>query len=197
MLGISTGVAGADGLVLSAPAGEWVGRSVTLVGALPPSRDQTMPISHSAATELAQLLNGASAGELIPELVRQGLQALIEAEAAAAIGADRHERTAQRRGHRNGSRDRLLATPAGDIQLRIPRFRTGSFFPSLLEPRRRVDRALLPGVNYVGGRFASKTCYPFSLTPGNTGSLLCSSFSSTGYGAAKACSISCSICFSR
>jgi len=101
-----------------------------------------MPISHSAATELAQLLNGASAGELIPELVRQGLQTLIESEATAAIGADRHERTAQRRGHRNGSRDRLLATPAGDIQLRIPRFRTGSFFPSLLEPRRRVDRAL-------------------------------------------------------
>jgi transposase-like protein len=101
-----------------------------------------MPTSHSAVTELAQLLNGASAGELIPELVRQGLQALIEAEAAAAIGADRHERTAQRRGHRNGSRDRLLTTPAGEIQLRIPRFRTGSFFPSLLEPRRRVDRAL-------------------------------------------------------
>ena len=112
-----------------------------------------MPISDSAATELAQLLSGASAGELIPELVRQGLQALIEAEAAAAIGADRHQRTDQRRGHRNGSRDRLLATPAGDIQLRIPRFRTGSFFPSLLEPRRRVDRALWAVVMeaYVSG----------------------------------------------
>jgi putative transposase len=101
-----------------------------------------MPISDSAASELAQLLRSGTAGELIPELVRQGLQALIEAEAAAALGADRHERTAQRRGHRNGSRERLLATPAGDVQLRIPRFRTGSFFPSLLEPRRRVDRAL-------------------------------------------------------
>jgi putative transposase len=85
--------------------------------------------------------------------VRQGLQALIEAEAAAALGADRHQRTAERRGHRNGSRDRLLATPAGDIQLRIPRFRTGSFFPSLLEPRRRVDRALWAVVMeaYVSG----------------------------------------------
>lgn len=112
-----------------------------------------MPISDSAATELAQLLSGASAGELIPELVRQGLQALIEAEAAAALGADRHERTVQRRGHRNGSRERLLATPAGDVQLRIPRFRTGSFFPSLLEPRRRVDRALWAVVMeaYVSG----------------------------------------------
>jgi hypothetical protein len=45
-------------------------------------------------------------------------------------------------GHRNGSRDQLLTTPAGDIQLRIPLFRTGSFFPWPLEPRRRVDRAL-------------------------------------------------------
>ncbi|WP_191964910.1 IS256 family transposase [Synechococcus sp. RSCCF101] len=112
-----------------------------------------MPISDSAASELAQLLGSGSAGDLIPELVRQGLQALIEAEAAAALGADRHQRTAERRGHRNGSRDRLLATPAGDIQLRIPRFRTGSFFPSLLEPRRRVDRALWAVVMeaYVSG----------------------------------------------
>jgi putative transposase len=112
-----------------------------------------MPISDSAATELAQLLGSGTAGELIPELVRQGLQALIEAEAAAALGADRHQRTDQRRGHRNGSRERLLATPSGDIQLRIPRFRAGSFFPSLLEPRRRVDRALWAVVMeaYVSG----------------------------------------------
>jgi len=112
-----------------------------------------MPISHSAATELEQLLGSGTAGELIPELVRQGLQALIEAEATTALGADRHQRTDQRRGHRNGSRDRLLTTTAGDIQLRIPRFRTGSFFPSLLEPRRRVDRALWAVVMeaYVSG----------------------------------------------
>jgi putative transposase len=43
---------------------------------------------------------------------------------------------------RNGGRPRLLSTPAGDIELRIPKLRVGSFFPSLLEPRRRVDRAL-------------------------------------------------------
>jgi putative transposase len=60
--------------------------------------------SRRAPRELAQLLGRGTAGELIPGLVRQGLQALIEAEAAAALGADRHERTARRRGHRNGSR---------------------------------------------------------------------------------------------
>lgn len=112
-----------------------------------------MPISDSAASELAQLLRSGTAGELIPELVRKGLQALIKAEAAAALGADRHQRTMERQGHRNGSRDRLLATPASDVQLRIPRFRTGNFFPSLLEPRRRVDRALWAVVMeaYVSG----------------------------------------------
>ena len=93
-----------------------------------------MPISDSAATELAQLLGSGTAGELIPELARQGLQALIEAEAAAALGADRNQRTDQCRGHRNGSRERMLATPAGDIQLRIPRFRTGSFIPRFWNP---------------------------------------------------------------
>jgi len=56
-----------------------------------------MPIFDSAATELAQLLGSGTAGELIPELVRQRLQALIKAEAAAALGADRDLRTAERR----------------------------------------------------------------------------------------------------
>ena len=50
-----------------------------------------MPISHSAATELEQLLGSGIAGELISEQVRQGLQALIEAEAATALGADRRK----------------------------------------------------------------------------------------------------------
>jgi putative transposase len=43
---------------------------------------------------------------------------------------------------RNGSRPRTLSTPAGDLRLRIPKLRTGSFFPALLDRRRRVDQAL-------------------------------------------------------
>jgi Transposase, Mutator family len=50
--------------------------------------------------------------------------------------------TATRTGLRNGSRPRLLSTPAGDLELAIPKLRTGSFFPSLLERRRRMDQAL-------------------------------------------------------
>jgi hypothetical protein len=50
--GLSTGHVGAYGPLLKAPAGKWEGWSVTLVGAMPPSRDQTLPIYDSAATEL-------------------------------------------------------------------------------------------------------------------------------------------------
>jgi putative transposase len=46
------------------------------------------------------------------------------------IGAGRYERTASRTTHRNGSRARLLSTEAGDVELKIPKLREGSFFPT-------------------------------------------------------------------
>src|SRR4029450_4379493 len=65
-------------------------------------------------------------------------QALIEAQLTAVIGAAPHERTPDRLAQRNGHRPRVLTTTAGDLELRIPKLRAGSFFPSLLERRRRV-----------------------------------------------------------
>jgi len=81
------------------------------------------------------------------------LQALIDAEATAQIGAERFERTSTRTTQRNGTRDRLLSTKAGDVGLKIPKLRQGSFFPSILERRRRIDRALFAVVMeaYVHG----------------------------------------------
>jgi transposase-like protein len=76
------------------------------------------------------------------EILTVALQELIEAELIAAIGAAPGERTPERTAQRNGHRPKLLSTPAGDVDVGIPRLRTGSFFPELLEPRRRVDRAL-------------------------------------------------------
>ena len=58
------------------------------------------------------------------------------------IGAGRYERSDNRATERNGHRPRLLATQAGDLELKIPKLRKGSFLPSVLEPRRRIDRAL-------------------------------------------------------
>jgi putative transposase len=81
------------------------------------------------------------------------LQALIDLEATHEIGATPYERTETRTNERNGSRPRLLATQAGDIELAIPKLRKGSFFPSILEPRRRIDQALYAVVMeaYVAG----------------------------------------------
>ena len=112
-----------------------------------------MPKTHAAAPELASLLDGSSAGELIPELARRGLQQLIELEVAAVLGADRHERSEERLGYRNGYRPRTLTTQVGDLDLLIPKLRSGSFLPSILEPRRRVDQALYAVIMeaYIGG----------------------------------------------
>jgi putative transposase len=101
-----------------------------------------MPKTYCAAPDFAPLLDGSSAGELIPELARYGLQQLIELEVAAVLGADRHERSEDRLGYRNGYRPRSLTTQVGDIELQIPKLRQGGFLPSILEPRRRVDQAL-------------------------------------------------------
>src|SRR5688572_8449699 len=87
------------------------------------------------------------------QMVQQFAQAVIELEAEQQIGAGRHERSPSRTTQRNGYRERGLATRVGELELRIPKLRTGSFFPSLLEPRRRAERALLAVVQeaYVEG----------------------------------------------
>jgi transposase-like protein len=101
-----------------------------------------MALSQSALSELLDAFRAGDGVDLIRESVRVVLQELIEAEAAEVIGAGRYERTDSRVTERNGSRPRLLTTKAGDVALSIPKLRAGSFFPSVLEPRRRIDQAL-------------------------------------------------------
>ncbi|MFC4498775.1 YdeI/OmpD-associated family protein [Streptomyces vulcanius] len=69
------------------------------------------------------------------------VQELIEAEATAHVGAEWNEHTPTRTNVRNGHREKVLTTLADDLDLEIPKVRTGSFFPSLLERRRRIDQA--------------------------------------------------------
>ena len=107
-------------------------------------------------SDLTDLLDAIRAGGDI-DVIRKGmelvLQALIEAEATERIGAARYERSEDRSTWRNGARERLLATKAGDVNLKIPKLRKGSFLPSILERRRRIDRALFAVVMeaYVHG----------------------------------------------
>ena len=117
-----------------------------------------MALSQSALLELLDALNASDGVEVVRTAVQVMLQELIEAEATAVIGADRHERTESRLVQRNGHRDRVLTTRTGDLELAIPKLRAGSFFPSLLERRRRIDQALFAVVMeaYVTGTSVRK-----------------------------------------
>lgn len=101
-----------------------------------------MALDKSALAELLDAIRAGGSTDAIRESLEFVLQALIDLEAAIHIGAGRYERTEGRTTHRNGSRSRVLSTKAGDVNLSIPKLREGSFFPALLEPRRRIDQAL-------------------------------------------------------
>jgi transposase-like protein len=92
-------------------------------------------------------------GDVLREGIRVLSQALMETEVAGLIGAERHERTGDRTAYRNGYRTRTWDTRVGTIELAIPKVRPGTYFPSLLQPRRRAEHALLAVVQeaYVHG----------------------------------------------
>ena len=91
--------------------------------------------------------------EFLKEGVRVLSQALMEMEVQEHVGAAPHERTEGRTGQRNGYRERSWDTRVGTVELKVPRVRDSSYFPSLLEPRRKAERALAAVVQeaYVHG----------------------------------------------
>ena len=114
---------------------------------------RTMALDQSALLELLGELKLTDVTDRIRTATETLYQELIDAEAAAFIGAGPFERTPARTTQRNGTRPRTLTTTSGDLELRIPKLRQGTFFPSLLERRRRVDQALFAVVMeaYVHG----------------------------------------------
>jgi len=105
---------------------------------------------------LAELLRKAEMDQDV-DFLREGVralsQAVMEVEVSQHLGAERHERSSDRTGQRNGYRERRWDTRVGTIDLQVPRVRDGSYFPALLEPRRRAERALVAVVQeaYVHG----------------------------------------------
>jgi putative transposase len=97
-----------------------------------------------ALSDLAARLAGTDAtlSTAIRDILAAAIQELIEAQLTSVIGAAPGERCDDRLAQWNGHRPKLLSTPAGDVEIGIPNLRTGSFFPELLEPRRRIDKAL-------------------------------------------------------
>ena len=71
------------------------------------------------------------------------VEGIMDAEVSSRIGAEYGERSPERVTQRNGYRSRAWDTRVGTMDLHIPKLREGSYFPSLLEPRRRSERALL------------------------------------------------------
>jgi putative transposase len=103
-------------------------------------------------TDLLDQLAAADT-DALRTILQHALQQLIETEASAYIGAEPGEHRDSRTTYRNGHRPKMLDTRVGRLDLHIPKVRTGSFFPSLLEPRRRIQRALLAVIQeaYVHG----------------------------------------------
>ena len=91
--------------------------------------------------------------DLLREALRVLVDGIMDAEVSAQIGAQHGERSPERVTYRNGYRNRTWDTRVGTMELHIPKLREGSYFPSLLEPRRRSEKALLAVIQqaYVEG----------------------------------------------
>jgi putative transposase len=117
-------------------------------------RDTTMADDSMALLDSVRKAIEDGDGDFLREAVHLLAQGVMEAEVTELTGAPKGVRAPDRRlTSRNGYRDRRWDTRAGTIELAIPRVRDGSYFPSLLEPRRRAERALLAVVQeaYVLG----------------------------------------------
>jgi putative transposase len=76
-------------------------------------------------------------------IVEGALQAILEEEMTARLGAGRYERGAGRTGYRNGAKPRTLTTRVGTLQLRVPQDRDGTFSTELFARYQRSEQALV------------------------------------------------------
>ncbi|MCW5941111.1 MAG: IS256 family transposase [Fimbriimonadaceae bacterium] len=95
------------------------------------------------ANESIALFEGAEFKDRLRDVVLEALTELMELEVRSLTGAGHGERSEDRLVSRNGYRERTLRSRVGDLPLRIPKLRRGSYFPSFLEPRRTVEKALV------------------------------------------------------
>ena len=95
-----------------------------------------------ARMALAELAEKGADADFLREMIQYVAQRLMEMDVETLCGAAYGERSAERANSRNGYRERVWETRAGAIDLKLPKLRTGSYFPGFLEPRRTAEKAL-------------------------------------------------------
>jgi putative transposase len=91
---------------------------------------------------LADLLEKGADADLLRQMIQHVAQRMMEMDAEGICAAEYGERSPERQNSRNGYRERLWQTRAGAVDLKIPKLRSGSYFPGFLEPRRTGEKAL-------------------------------------------------------
>jgi len=99
-------------------------------------RDFTLP---------AELMERVSKGgmDALPELIREILNAAMQAERQQYLKAEPYQHSEEREGHANGYKPKTVQTRLGSITFSIPQVREGGFYPEALEKGLRSERALL------------------------------------------------------
>lgn len=102
---------------------------------------------------LSELAEKGADSDLLKHMIQFVAQRLMELDVEALCGAGYDVKSAERSNSRNGYRERLWQPRAGDVELRIPKLRQGSYFPAFLEPRRTAEKALAAVIQeaYVQG----------------------------------------------
>ena len=92
--------------------------------------------------EILQLLSN-NREEVFKKLLTESLNAILKAESTAQLGAERYERSEERRDSRNGSRERTLNTRIGTITLSVPSHRDQPFKTMIFDNYSRSEAALV------------------------------------------------------
>ena len=95
----------------------------------------------SVSRELLPELLGSQDG--LAKLVESVLNQILEAQVSESLGADRHERSEERQGYRNGYRARTLYTRVGPVTLQVPQTRDGSFSTEIFQRYQRSEQAFV------------------------------------------------------